>query len=96
MGVPITFLHHFNPKQFKIVGQTSGRCEFEIFPSKRYENCVQHNPDGTLKNGSKMNTRATILIKGEPNGVYYTADNAPYPLRIVYARILVQRINKNT
>lgn len=93
MGVPITFLDKHNIDQFDIVGLTSGREEFECHPSKRYENAKQHNVNGSLSSGSKANTRATLRLNSTPNSIYYTADNAEYPLRIVYARILIK--NKN-
>lgn len=92
MGVPITFLEKYNPKQFRIVGLTTGRNEFEAVPTKKYINPIQVNPDGTTANGSKANTRATLLLEGKPKGVYYTADNADGMLKIVYARVLIQRI----
>lgn len=96
MGVPITFMDKYNPDQFEILGLTTGRKEFdeESYPTKRYENAIQHNKDGSTANGSKANTRATLKCKGAPTGVYYTADNAQYPLTIVYARILVRRKNR--
>lgn len=90
MGVPISFLDKYSPEQFEIVGLTSGRDEFECRPSKRYVNPVQHNPNGSVSNGSKANTRATLRILDEPDSIYYTADNADGPLSIVYARILIQ------
>lgn len=92
MGVPITFLNNYNPDQFDIVGMTTGRCEFEKegWPSKRYENAIQHNKNGTTTSGSKANTRATILLNEKPNDIYYTADNADGPLKIMYARILIR------
>jgi hypothetical protein len=94
MGVPSSFLDKYNPDQFEIVGLTSGRDEFEITPSKRYLNPQQHNPNGTVTNGSKTNTRATILLDNIPADIYYTADNASGPLRIAYARILIKHKNK--
>ncbi len=90
MGVPISFLDKYNPEQFEIVGLTSGRDEFECRPSKRYLNPLQHNPNGTITNGSKANTRATILLKNTPDDIYYTADNASGPFMIAYARILIK------
>lgn len=93
MGVPITFLNHYNPKQFKIVGQTTGRKEFECHPSKKYINPKQYNPDGSISNGSKINTRASIKLDKHPEAkIYYSADNIDYPVKIVYARILIIRI----
>lgn len=90
MGVPISFLDKYNPDQFEIVGFTSGRDEFECRPSKKYKNPEQHNANGTVSNGSKANTRATILMSNKPSGIYYTAENADCPFSIVYARILIK------
>ncbi len=61
MGVPITFLNKHNPNQFKILGITSGRNEFEN-PTKRYINAIQINPNGTKVSGSKrQSTRANYV-----------------------------------
>lgn len=90
MGVPITFLDKYCPEQFEIMGLTSGRNEFKTWPIKRYINPIQINKDGSETNGSKANTRATILLDSIPEGVYYKADNASKPFEIVYARILIQ------
>lgn len=90
MGVPISFLDKYNPDQFTIVGLTSGRDEFECRPSKRYVNPKQHNPNGTIGNGSKANTRATLILDEEPDAIFYTAENSDGPLAIVYARILIE------
>lgn len=90
MGVPISFLDKYSPEQFKIVGLTSGRDEFECRPSKRYKNPIQHNRNGTTTNGSKANTRATLILESIPDAIYYTAENASGPLEIVYARILIK------
>jgi len=90
MGVPITFLDKFNPEQFDILGITAGRDEFEAIPTKRYKNPKQINIDGSIANGSKANTRATLLWSKKPNGIYYTADNANGYLSILYARIIIR------
>jgi len=92
MGVPITFLDKYNPEQFEIIGFTSGREEFEkiAHPTKKYINPKQINKDGSISNGSKVNTRATLPLDEVPDGIYYTADNADKPLKIVYARVLIK------
>jgi hypothetical protein len=90
MGVPISFLDKYSPEQFEIVGFTAGRDEFESIPSKKYINAIQYNPNGTTTSGSKANTRATLRLNEIPNEIYYSADNAKYPLQIVYARILIR------
>ena len=94
MGVPISFLDKYNPDQFEIVGLTSGRDEFECIPSKKYKNPKQHNPNGSVSNGSKANTRATLKLDSVPLSIYYTADNAERSLSIVYARILIKHKKK--
>ena len=91
MGVPITFLDKYNPEQFEILGINAGRDEFECRPSKRYVNPIQHNPNGTVTNGSKANTRSTLLLASTPNAIYYTADNAEKPFTITYARIFIRK-----
>ena len=92
MGVPISFLIKYCPEQFEILGITAGRDEFEARPTKRYINPVQVNRDGTMTNGSKANTRATILLQSAPDDIYYLADNANGPLQILYARLLIKHI----
>ncbi len=92
MGVPITFINNYNPDQFEVLGITSGRDEFEASPTKRYKNPKQINLDGSITNGSKANTRATLISADKPDeGIYYTADNADGYLSIFYARIIIRR-----
>ena len=91
MGVPITFLDKYNPDQFEILGINAGRNEFEVRPIKKYINPIQHNKDGTTTNGSKANTRSTLLVNGQFDGIYYTADNTDKPFTTTYARIFIRR-----
>ncbi len=91
MGVPITFFDKYNPNQFEILGMTTGRDEFIARPTKRYVNPIQINKDGSRTNGSKANTRATLLLPNIPSGrIYYVADNSNKPFEILYARILIR------
>lgn len=91
IGVPITFLDKYNPNQFEILGITSGRDEFDVWPTKRYVNPIQVNKDGSRTNGSKANTRATLLLSSAPLGeIYYIADNSDKPFEILYARIIIR------
>ena len=92
MGVPITFLDKYNPKQFEILGITHGRFEFGIGPTVKYENTLQNNPDGTTSNGSKINTAPCFLFKYKPSGkVYYTASNREGYIKPLYTRILIRK-----
>lgn len=92
MGVPITYLDKHNPDQFEILGYSSGRAEHDVLahPTKRYVNALQHNEDGSVSNGSKINTRVAV-ISANPQGRYYTADNASGKLICLYARIFIRK-----
>ena len=84
-------MNKYCPEQFEIVGITSGRKEFskESWPTLRYINPVQHNVDGTLQNGSEVNACPALVTK-KCSGIYYTADNVKYKLKLLYCRILVK------
>lgn len=94
IGVPVTFLGRYCSDQFEILGETSGRREFDSvsWPTKRYVHPLQHDPKtGLTTNGGKMNTGAQLSVTDDYEGVYYTADNAEGRLRRVYRRILIRR-----
>lgn len=91
MGVPITFLTKYNPNQFKILDITNGKGDFGIKPTKKYINPKQHNKNGTITNGSGVNSAGCIKTKDLDN-VYYTSDNS-VAIRKKYARILIRKIN---
>lgn len=95
MGVPITFFDKYNPNQFEICGITLGNT-VDYPMTNLYVNAVQHNKDGSTKGGSKVNTRATLLVKKKPiDTVYYTADGVDGYLLAVYPRILIKRKDNN-
>lgn len=91
MGVPISFLPKYCPEQFEILGITLGNTVgYEM--TTLYQNAIQHNKNGTTQGGSKVNTRAAILVKEIPTDtVYYTADNADGYLISIYPRILIRK-----
>ena len=90
MGVPITFLDHYSPDQFEILGITLGNTV--DYPMTRiYSNAIQHNKNGSTQGGSKVNTRASIVVSDKPaNTVYYTADATEGYILSIYPRILIQ------
>ena len=99
IGVPVTFLSDYCAEQFEILGQTTGRCEFDklAWPIKKYENPKQYLFDKAKNqwiesNGSKINTGCELLYREKPaNDTYYTADNADGVLKRLYNRVLIQR-----
>ena len=91
MGVPITFMDKYNPEQFAILGITLGNTTPEYAMTQIYKMAVQHNKDGSIKAGGKVNTRAAVRVDGIPkNTVYYTAENVDGYLLSIYPRILIQ------
>lgn len=89
MGVPITFLDKYNPKQFKIVGLGNGA---ELFgPTKIYINPLMHK-NGKITNGNAIN-RVLVYKAPADAKVFYTADNVDYNLFAPYARIIIEHID---
>lgn len=103
MGVPITFIKYYCPEQFEILGLAPERARIgkEKNQIKRYENAIQHNPDGTTQSGNKVNDGPAILYKNlddlyENNSrkkPYYTAEGIDGYLAVQYARIIIRRKN---
>lgn len=94
MGVPITFLDKFNPENFVILGYTGGigwNEQNDAQTTIEYEGAKQHNPDGTITNGGKVNTGACLRYKSVPADRYYTASNRTGFLLRTYGRILIRR-----
>lgn len=95
IGVPITYLDKYNPDQFEIVGLAPERGEF-ILQNKKYENAVQHNSDGSVQSGNKVNDGPVLALNERPGKYpYYTADNSDKYLQVLYARILIRRKHEN-
>lgn len=92
MGVPISFLDKYCPEQFAILGISLGTT-VDYPMTTIYEDAIQHNKNGTTQSGSKVNTRAALLVSKKPNGaVYYTANNTNGFLLSVYPRIFVRKV----
>lgn len=99
MGVPITFMNSYNPDQFKILGLAPERAEKgkSVLQIKRYKDATQHNKNGTIERGSKVND-GPVIARDEPlkNHVYYTSPSVPNKyLQVLYARVIIQRKRKS-
>ena len=98
MGGPITFLDRFSPDQFEILGYTGGlgwNERNEVKTSKEYLDCKQHNPDGSITSGGKVNTGAALYYSNIPAQRYYTASNCDGYLLRTYGRILIRKKGGN-
>ena len=94
MGVPITFMAKYCPEQFEIVGiSKTWATNFEVDKSRVYSSAHQHNKDGSVSSGSKINDGGAIALRERPVGIYYTddaEDNAGKYLIQVYARVFIR------
>ena len=84
MGVPITFLDKYNPKQFEIIGQGQGLL-YRSLPNRNY-GLSQKFVDDYYRSGQKGAIKADHPVLG-----YY--DNNGIPV-IPYMRILIRKIKK--
>ena len=94
MGVPITYLDKHNPDQFEILGYTGGlgwNEQNDVQTTKEYVDAKQHNPDGSITSGGKVNTGAALRYNSIPADRYYSASNVNGYLRRTYGRILIRK-----
>ena len=94
MGVPITYLDKHNPDQFEILGYTGGlgwNEQNDVQTTKEYVDAKQHNPDGSITSGGKVNTGAALRYDSIPADRYYSASNVNGYLLRTYGRILIRR-----
>ena len=94
MGVPITYLDKHNPDQFEILGYTGGlgwNEQNDVQTTKEYVDAKQHNPDGSITSGGKVNTGAALKYDSIPADRYYSASNVNGYLRRTYGRILIRK-----
>ena len=91
IGIPISAISVLCVEQFTILGISLGTT-VDYPMTTIYEDAIQHNKNGTTQSGSKVNTRAALLVSKKPNGaVYYTANNTNGFLLSVYPRILIRK-----
>ena len=94
MGVPITYLDKHTPAQFEILGYTGGlgwNEQNDVQTTKEYVDAKQHNPDGSITSGGKVNTGAALRYDSIPADRYYSASNVNGYLLRTYGRILIRR-----
>jgi hypothetical protein len=88
MGVPITFVDKYNPRQFKIIALGVGLENFT--PNKEYLNPKKNMTNGKIVSGGAMNYQLALELEKKPvDRTYYTSDNSKY-LIAPYARILIK------
>ena len=94
MGVPITFMDKYNPKQFEIVGLlNSSTEELAGIPClKTYIDFREIRQDLSFTGASGGKTNGNPVLRGKPlKGNYYINKNTNETVYSTYARILIRR-----
>lgn len=90
MGVPITFLHKYNPNQFEIVALGNSKKNFT--PTKQYQEPVKIMKDGKIVDGGAINSVLTLkLDKPLKNSVCYYDKKEDSYFTAPFARIIIKR-----
>ena len=85
MGVPVTFLDKYNPKQFEILGYEKS---YDL-QNKKYEMQVQVDKSGKRSNVTKLNDGVAIKVDRPPTDrTYYVVDGEYYIQQ--YKRIFIR------
>ena len=93
-GISIIYMDSANPDQFEILGYTGGlgwNEQNDVQTTKEYVDAKQHNPDGSITSGGKVNTGAALRYDSIPADRYYSASNVNGYLLRTYGRILIRR-----
>lgn len=89
MGVPISFLSKYNPKQFELVGVSQS---WFGAASKIYSRHTQVSADGRRSYGTTLNAQPALEVASPPtNKTYYVVDGKYYVA--TYCRLLIKRKN---
>ncbi len=94
MGVPITFLDKYNPKQFNIIGLLNSSDEIlaGIPAIREYDDFKEIRQDGTYTNASGRKTRGNPVLLGKSSkGNYYIHPLTHECVYSAYARILIKK-----
>ena len=89
MGVPITFIDKYNPKQFEILG--IGNTTDYFTPTKKYINPKEYKSSGKIVSGASINNVQTLKSNTIPlTGSYFTSECADYYIVVPYTRLFVR------
>jgi hypothetical protein len=90
MGVPISFLNKYNPKQFEIIGATQRGCHDEVPDTKKYDEYWEVRQGGvpTGSSGGKTNENANLL--GNDGKKNYFINKEGRIIQSAYQRIFIR------
>ena len=92
MGVPLSFIDKYCPKQFELLGIADSGSLSGNLRTLQYVNPILHKSNGSLANGNAINGWGPCIKmeKTINTDIYYTADNCDYKLKHLYDRILIR------
>ena len=93
MGVPLTFLHQFNPEQFEIIGLLQSSTDEQAgIPNLRYYDDfkeMRQDMSYTGASGKKANGNPVVAGKSAKGNFLYCESTNEY-VHSVYARIVIR------
>ena len=87
MGVPITFLDKYNPKQFEILSLTQ---TWSDLPTKKYPSQILVSADGSRRTVGALNSSTAIKVDKPPENKSYFEIDGEYFVS-TYKRIIIRR-----
>lgn len=96
IGVPITFLDKYNPKQFEILGMAQRGCHDDFPDIKKYDDYIELKPNGvpTGHSGRKTNENP-VLAENDGKKNYYVHPISGHIVQSLYQRIFIKsKLNK--
>ena len=93
MGVPITFLDKYNPKQFEILGLLNSSSETlaGIPIIATYDNYKEIKQDGSFTKSSGKKTNGNPVLKGKPKKGNYYINEKQECVYSCFSRIVIRR-----
>jgi len=91
MGVPITFLHKYNPEQFDILGITQRGCHDLVPETRTYDDYIEMTPKGikTGSTGSKTNGNGNLLGNDGKKNYFINKDGRI--IQSAFTRLFIRR-----
>jgi len=93
MGVPISFLSKYSPKQFEILGLTQRGCHDAVPDTKKYDDYWEVKSDGTPTGSSGGKTNENCNLVGNDGRKNYFINKNGHVVQSAYQRIFIKHRN---
>jgi len=94
MGVPISFLSKYSPKQFEILGATQRGCHDEVPDTKKYDDYWEVTQSGKKTGSSGRKTNENANLVGNDGKKNYFINKEGRIIQSAYQRIFIKHKKK--